>query len=65
VPAALGKGLVFDLYRISASALERAQAFVANFAKDGERNLPLTLEYIGRMNTGEIAKRVSDATAGT
>lgn len=37
------------------AALERAQAFVANFAKDGERNLPLTFEYIGRMNT-DLAK---------
>lgn len=33
------------------AALEKAQGFVANFAKDGERNIPVTLEYIGRLNT--------------
>ena len=31
-------------------ALEKAQNFVTNFAKDGERNIPTALEYIGRLN---------------
>lgn len=33
------------------AALEKAQGFVANFAKEGERHIPVTLEYIGRLNT--------------
>lgn len=33
------------------AAIDKAQGFLANFAKDGERNLPIVLEFVGRMNT--------------
>lgn len=32
-------------------ALEKAQAFLSNFAKDGERHVPVVLEYVVRLNT--------------
>ena len=37
------------------AALERVQGFLANFQKDGERYLPVVLEYLGRLNT-DLAK---------
>lgn len=37
------------------AAIAKAQGFVTNFAKDGERNIPVVLEYIGRLNT-DLAK---------
>lgn len=46
--------LAKDLTKYPA-AIAKAQAFVANFAKDGERNIPAALEYIGRLNT-DLAK---------
>jgi tetratricopeptide (TPR) repeat protein len=33
------------------AALEKAQAFLTNFAKDGAQHLPHVLEYIGRLQT--------------
>jgi hypothetical protein len=33
------------------AAIEKARGFVTNFAKDGERNIPTVLEYIGRLNS--------------
>jgi hypothetical protein len=33
------------------TALEKAQGFLTNFAKDGESKLPVVLEYIGRLNS--------------
>ncbi len=32
------------------AAFEKAQAFLANFARDGDRNVPATLEYVGRLH---------------
>lgn len=37
------------------AALEKATAFVANFQKDGEANIPTALEYLGRLNC-DLAK---------
>lgn len=43
------------------AAIEKAQGFVANFEKDGERNIPLALEYLGRLSA-DLAK-LDDAEA--
>ncbi|MEO6595196.1 MAG: hypothetical protein ABIP94_10630 [Planctomycetota bacterium] len=32
-------------------AIEKARAFVTNFAQDGERNVPSALDYLGRLHT--------------